>query len=450
MYKPLLAIRYLLRRRITILAILSVTVCVFMVVVVMTVMNGLVEDFERKNHEFFGDCVISTQSLVGFAYYEEFLAELDRQDYIAASAPVISSVAMLTRPGRDSNHIVNVVGFDPARQIKATNFANTIHYHAGDPINAFVPTYGSDRDGCVFGSEMIHYRDAVTGEYYFSETSPRFAVDLSCFPLTAKGTLAKAGTDVVNSKPFTYSDACYSGIVRLDENTIYLPMDTLQLLCNAGAEKRVSAIYVKFTDKTDITEGTAKVRDLWQNFVAERKDDKYADLLGIVNVQRWFDYRRETIAPMQKEQTMMAMLFSLLGVITVFIVLVVFYMIISHKSKDIGILKSIGISTGCIVEVFLLFAAIIGTIGSAVGTVSGCIFLAYVNPLEDWLYVHCNGFQVWDRRVYAIGDIPNNIEPKVLAIIIACAILACLIGALVPSFQAARRRPSEILQVNQL
>ena len=449
MYKPLLAIRYLMRRRITILAILSVTVCVFMVVVVMTVMNGLVEDIEQKNHNFFGDCIISTESLVGFPYYDEFLAELDKADFIAGSTPVMTGVALLTRPGYDSNHIVNIMGLDIPRHIKATNFAETLHYHASDPLNTFIPTYETDRDGCVFGAEMLHYRDAVTGMYSFSPASPRFAVDLSCFPLTAKGTLARASTDVVNSKPLIYSDASFSGIVRLDENTIYLPLETMQLLCNAGSEKRVSAIYVKFVDGLDLNVGTKRVRDLWNGFVERKKDDSYANLLSHVNVQRWYVYRRAAIAPSQKEKSMMAMLFLLLGIITVFIVLVVFYMIISHKSKDIGILKSVGISTSSIVQVFLIFAAIIGIIGSTVGTVLGCILLVYVNPLEDWLYAKY-GWQVWDRNVYAIGDIPNNIEPNVVAFIIASAIIACLIGALVPSLQAARKRPTEILQVNQL
>jgi lipoprotein-releasing system permease protein len=68
MYKIILAIRYLLKRRITYFAVLAVALCVFIVVVVMTVMTGLVDDFKQKNHNFVGDCVVGTESRVCFSY----------------------------------------------------------------------------------------------------------------------------------------------------------------------------------------------------------------------------------------------------------------------------------------------------------------------------------------------------------------------------------------------
>ena len=73
MYKIILAIRYLIKRRITYLAVLAVALCVFIVVVVMTVMTGLVRDFKVKNHNWVGDCAVSSDSLVGFPRYEEFI-----------------------------------------------------------------------------------------------------------------------------------------------------------------------------------------------------------------------------------------------------------------------------------------------------------------------------------------------------------------------------------------
>jgi lipoprotein-releasing system permease protein len=77
------------------------------------------------------------------------------------------------------------------------------------------------------------------------------------------------------------------------------------------------------------------------------------------------------------------------------------------------------------------------------------LFLEKINGIEDWLFKHF-AFQLWDRTIYAIGDIPNKIEPEVVATILVSAIVACLVGVLVPSWQAARQRPAETLQVNQL
>ena len=52
--------------------------------------------------------------------------------------------------------------------------------------------------------------------------------------------------------------------------------------------------------------------------------------------------------------------------------------------------------------------------------------------------------------MYLIGDIPNKIEPKVVIIIVVSAMVACMIGAIIPGLQAARKSPAESLQVNQL
>ncbi|GAI18843.1 unnamed protein product, partial [marine sediment metagenome] len=124
-----------------------------------------------------------------------------------------------------------------------------------------------------------------------------------------------------------------------------------------------------------------------------------------VTVQSWKDYRRAFIAAVEKEQTVMAVMFALVGITTVFIIFVVFYMIVSHKSKDIGILKSIGVSNANIIKLFSGFAFLLGLIGSVVGAIFGWLFLLKINQMEDWLFEHFK-FQLWDRTVYAIGDIP--------------------------------------------
>ena len=91
----------------------------------------------------------------------------------------------------------------------------------------------------------------------------------------------------------------------------------------------------------------------------------------------------------------------------------------------------------------------VGVLGSAIGAVAGWRFLAHINQIEGWLFEHFE-FQLWDRTIYAIGDIPNQIEFKVLAVTILSAVAACLVGALIPSWQVAKQKPVEILQVTQL
>ena len=77
------------------------------------------------------------------------------------------------------------------------------------------------------------------------------------------------------------------------------------------------------------------------------------------------------------------------------------------------------------------------------------MFLRKINGIESWLFEHF-GFQLWDRTIYAIEDIPNQVDFKVLSVIMFSAVVACLAGAVVPSWRAAGLEPVETLQVSQL
>ena len=448
MYKIILATRYLLKRRITYFAILAVALSVFIVIVVMTVMGGLVNEFKEKNHRFAGDCVVGTESLVGFAYYEDFVKLLEQQDFVEAVSPAVKSFALKRRRGSDQDDIAEIMGIDPVKHSQATGFGDTLYYHKNDVSGTFEIANDANLVGCVLGDFML-IQD-TNSRNYDATSLPRIPYSISCFPLTARGALAQAGTDMVNTKTFYFSDESSTGLPRVDGLVVYLPFEEAQLLCGmAGPTKRASRLHIRFKPDVKIQAGREKVQSLWQKFKQDKASETQAYTMDTVTVQGWKQYRRSSIAPMENEQTEMSVMFGFVGITTVFIVLVVFYMIISHKSKDIGILKSIGVSNIDIIELFSEYAFMVGILGSGFGLLAGWIFLLKINPIEDWLYEHF-GFQLWDRTIYAIGDIPNQVEFKVLAIIVVSAIAACLLGALIPSLQAARQKPVETLQVGQL
>ncbi|MFC1677069.1 ABC transporter permease [Planctomycetota bacterium] len=449
MYKIILAFRYLLRRRITYLAVAAVALCVFMVVVVMTVMRGLSEDFKVHNHDWAGDCVISSDSLVGFPYYEEFIDILEEKAFVRAVSPAIKSYGLLKLDGSQWSRNVEIMGIDPQRHSRATGFGQMLYYHKDDPSKAFEPTYDANLPGCIRGIDQVLERDQF-GHYKQYQASPEKSYSISCFPLTAKGAFAKGGLELVNTKQFYYSDNLHSRLARIDGSYVYLPFADAQKLCGmAGGRKRIHTIHIKFAPDVKLTAGTDQVRQLWRDFAAGKSETKGANLLDKVRVESWKGYRRATIAAVEKEQVMMTAAFCMIGIITVFIVFVIFYMIVSHKSKDIGILRSVGVTAFDIVQLFLGFGFLIGLIGSTIGTAGAVFFLAQINNVEQWLYENF-GFQLWTRTIYAIDQIPNKIEIQLIAVVVIAAIGACLLGAAVPSTQAARARPVETLQVNQL
>jgi lipoprotein-releasing system permease protein len=442
-----LALRYFRKRIISWLAVLAVAVSVFITLVVMTVMNGLAAEFKEKNHRLFGDCIVSSDSLVGFAHYEQLTDKLLKSPDIDAITPVISTTALMSVEGSSSSLGVDLSGIDPVSFCEVTKFEQTLYPDSiGDASDIFET--GLAEPGCIRGIAMMNGRDS-RGNYQ-SALSYKARLDISCFPLTASGTLAKSGTDLVNTKSFIVTNDSNSGLPRIDRSMIYVPFDQAQLLCAmAGRYPRTNQLYISFSPGSNLNDSVRDVEDILIQFKSEYADQPYADLLDNVRVQSWKRYRSEAIAPIEKEQIMLTALFVMIGVVTVFVILVVFYLIISHKSRDIGIFKSFGLSTAEVMGIFMRFAATAGIAGSAAGAVAAIIFLRYINDIEGLLYSKY-GWQLWDRTMYSIGDIPNDIDPVVVGAIATFAIAASLAGAAGPVFMAAIRRPVDTLRISQV
>jgi len=450
MYKLILPIRYLVRRRISYLAVLAVALSVFIAFVVLTVLHGLVADFKRKTHEFVGDCVVTSKSLVGFAYYQDFIAVLEQTGIVEAASPAVRSYALYSFHGSaDDSRDVQIMGVDPVLHCLATGFGASQFHRQADVARAFAPIYDPNLAGCVFGIDEILSRNE-DGKYEHYTSPPQIPYDITCFPLTARGALLKGGTGGVSTKVFYLSDTSHSGLARVDGKIVYVSLDQAQALCGmSGQTPRVNAIHIRFVPSVSAHDGTRQVAELWEEFKLAKADTTLSYLLDNVLVQDWKRLRRASIAAMEKEEAGIIFMFILVAITTAFIVFVVFYMIISHKRKDIGILKSVGVPDFGVVGLFGNFAALIGFFGSFWGLLGALVFLKYINQLEDWLYDKV-GFQLWNRTMFAMGDIPNTISPYVLLAVIGTAFTVCLMGALIPTWQAARLRPIETLQVNQL
>jgi ABC-type lipoprotein release transport system permease subunit len=274
--------------------------------------------------------------------------------------------------------------------------------------------------------------------------------ELSCFPLNAKGAPARGGVGDFNTKTFAFSDTTHTGLPKPDQRRLVIPLAEAQWLCGMdGALPRVSAVHVAFSPGTSPDRGVRQVTSLWRSFRARQEGKPYAELLDPVRVQGWRDYRRESIGAMEKEQTAMILMFLLVALTTVFIIFVVFYMIISHKVKDIGILRSVGLPCLRLMGLFMNFAVLVGLAGAGLGLSLGAFFLARADTIENWLYERWQ-FQIFDRSIFSIGDLPHDIEFSTVLIITLAAVGVCLAGAALPVLKAIRLRPVSALQVNAL
>ena len=454
MCKFLLAIRFLLRRRVSYFAVAATGLCVFVAFVVITSFSGVTARFKDYIHDCYGDCVLSTKSLVGFGHYEQFIEVLESAEIVEAVSPVIKGYAQIRTiygsygVGQMNRPANKFVGIDPLAHSKVTGFGRWLGLHKDDPSVAF-EAEDSNVPGCVPGAGFLFDWDPNNKKLDIGEEFPQVRFEVSVFPLTAKGAPLKAGLGEVSTKTFYCSDYIYTKYIS-DWTIFSVPFEEAQRLCGMDTEpRRINELYVKFKPGVALEAGRVEVARLWEKYRKGKAGAQGANLLENVRVQSWKTHNRAIIAVTETQQTFMIVIFGLVGIITVFIVFVVFYMIVSHKSKDIGILKSIGVSNSGVLGLFIAFSLLIGMLGSLLGALGGWQFLIHIEQIHGWFEgVFDYGLSIPGE--FAIEDIPNQINFGILSIIIVSAICACLIGALIPSWQAARKQPVEVLQVSGL
>ena len=131
--------------------------------------------------------------------------------------------------------------------------------------------------------------------------------------------------------------------------------------------------------------------------------------------------------------------------VAIFLIFCIFYMIVVEKTKDIGIIKSVGATSGGVAGIFLGYGAAIGIVGAGLGLLMGWSIVHNINTLHDWLGKAMN-VVIWDPEIYAFDTIPNTMSAVHVARILGAAIIASILGALVPAIRAARMHPVEALR----
>ena len=164
-------------------------------------------------------------------------------------------------------------------------------------------------------------------------------------------------------------------MLEYDSMFVFMPIKELQRLRGmidpSTGTGYVNAIEIKLRPGAD---GNA-VRDKL----------KAAFAPGLYRVETWRDKQGALLAAVQMETTILNILLFLIIAVAGFGILAIFYMIVVEKTRDIGILKSLGASGRGVMGIFLTYGLSLGLVGSGVGLILGLTFVHYINPVADGL-----------------------------------------------------------------
>lgn len=237
------------------------------------------------------------------------------------------------------------------------------------------------------------------------------------------------------SDTFTVVDLYESQMSEYDSNFIFAPIEKLQQM-RAMIEPQsgigyVTAIQIKLRRAEDCD----VVRDLLRrNFPA-----------SYYGVHTWRDKQGPLLAAVGMQATLLNILLFLIIAVAGFGILAIFCMIVVEKTKDIGVLKSLGASSGGILEIFLAYGLSLGMVGAGAGLVIGLVFVANINNIADKL-AQISGREVFDPSIYYFQEIPTIVEPWTVVWIVLGAMLIAVLASIVPAVRAAGMHPVEALR----
>jgi len=217
---------------------------------------------------------------------------------------------------------------------------------------------------------------------------------------------------------------CYStGMQDYDKITAYIDRQQLRRLRfdNPGLNVDASRVHVRVTDPDRATELAA---------------DLMARHPSLICTSWLMANRTELLAIEDQKRTILLILFSMV-IIASAAILGIVYMMVVEKTRDIGILRSMGLGTRRLVGIFTVYGLLLGVIGTALGVLLGLQLTYGIDGLIDWLS-GITGKRVLDPGVYKFTSIPVHVDVQTVSSIVLASVGMSLVAAWLPAWLRMR------------
>lgn len=334
--------------------------------------------------------------------YTEMAARIAAVPGVARAAPLIKGQVMASRDGRSAGIEVFGIALDDLMAIPRVADPST----ARGEIERF-------EAGIAIGSGVARELNVAVGDR-IRLISPDGAQ-------TAFGTSLRVGAyEVV----YIFSAGRYD----IDRTRVYMPFAEAQSYFNR--DEVADEIEVILTQP-------------------ERVDDMVVPILRAAGdramVWTWQDSAGSFLRALEVEDNVMFVILSILVLIAAMNIVSGLIMLVKNKGRDIGILRTMGLTEGSILRVFFICGASVGVLGTAIGVVLGCLFAVYIDPIfsaVNWAM----GGGVWDPSIRGIYALPAELRLGDVLRAVGLSLFLSFVVTLIPARRAARMNPVEALR----
>ena len=219
-----------------------------------------------------------------------------------------------------------------------------------------------------------------------------------------------------------------AGRYDIDRTRVYMPLAEAQLYFNR--EGAVDEFEIAVADPED----AASYAPALLQQVGER---------GLV--WTWKDASGGFLRALDIEDNVMFIILSILVLIAAMNIVSGLIMLVKNKGRDIGILRTMGLTEGSVLRVFFICGAFTGLIGTALGVILGCLFALYIDPIFSFVN-YVSGGGVWDPSVRGIYELPAELRLGDVMSAVALSLGLSFVVTIFPARRAARMNPVEALR----
>ncbi|MCC6545542.1 ABC transporter permease [Candidatus Sumerlaeota bacterium] len=406
--------RYLVAREggklvglITVVSVLGVAVGTMALIVVLSVMQGFDDQLVKKFMGVFSHINVQADSryvssrVIPEDEANRIMEAISKRPFVQGVAPIIDYECVVRNDAKSQAArrigFALIRGIDVEREKSVTQF--TTYVRQGEAL---------PKDGEVVIGERIAQRlnvfigDDIIAMGEPAQTANRIAIK--------QGRLKVIGT---------FS----SGLYDVDDKFMYTTIKTVQdlrMMEDGGYE----AIHIK-VDKPELVHDYAV--------------QLAPDIPRYFGYRTWQELNPDFFAALWTEKVAMFIILLLIILVASFNIVGTLVMTVVQKTRDIGVLKSMGATNGMVLRIFLWHGFLIGLIGTSLGVVWGLRLCRFVERDIEQIF-HLPG------SVYGIDRLPVIVEPELIVMLAGCALLVCILASLIPAWQAARLHPVEALR----
>ncbi len=159
----------------------------------------------------------------------------------------------------------------------------------------------------------------------------------------------------------------------------------------------------------------------------------------------WRDSSGAFLRALDMEDNVMFVILSVLVLIAAMNIVSGLIMLVKNKGRDIGILRTMGLSEGAVLRIFFLCGASTGIIGTIAGLILGCLFALYIDPIFS-VVNYVSGGGVWDPSIRGIYHLPAKLQVQDVVSAVSLSLVLSFVVTIFPARRAARMNPVEALR----